>query len=143
MKKKNGLIIASHGYFANEALNSVKMISGDIDEEIIRTYSMTLGKDLDTVVEEINDEILNLSRSVENVYLFTDLMGGTPSNAYITNSLNHSELNINVVNGFNLPLLLSFVLNINNDIDIDFLLEEAKLAIIKVNNKLNEEGGEL
>ena len=104
---------------------------------------MTLGKDLDTVVEEINDEILNLSRSVENVYLFTDLMGGTPSNASITNSLNHSELNINVVNGFNLPLLLSFVLNINNDIDIDFLLEEAKLAIIKVNNKLNEEGGEL
>ena len=84
MKKKNGLIIASHGYFANEALNSVKMISGDIDEEIIRTYSMTLGKDLDTVVEEINDEILNLSRSVENVYLFTDLMGGTPSNASIT-----------------------------------------------------------
>ena len=83
MKKKNGLIIASHGYFANEALNSVKMISGDIDEEIIRTYSMTLGKDLDTVVEEINDEILNLSRSVENVYLFTDLMGGTPSNASI------------------------------------------------------------
>ena len=143
MKKKNGLIIASHGYFANEALNSVKMISGDIDEEIIRTYSMTLGKDLDTVVEEINDEILNLSRSVENVYLFTDLMGGTPSNASITYSLNHSELNINVVNGFNLPLLLSFVLNINNDIDIDFLLEEAKLAIIKVNNKLNEEGGEL
>ena len=143
MKKKNGLIIASHGYFANEALNSVKMISGDIDEEIIRTYSMTLGKDLDTVVEEINDEILNLSRSVENVYLFTDLMGGTPSNASITNSLNHSELNINVVNGFNLPLLLSLVLNINNDIDIDFLLEEAKLAIIKVNNKLNEEGGEL
>lgn len=143
MKKKNGLIIASHGYFANEALNSVKMISGDIDEEIIRTYSMTLGKDLDTVVEEINDEILNLSRSVENVYLFADLMGGTPSNASITNSLNHSELNINVVNGFNLPLLLSFVLNINNDIDIDFLLEEAKLAIIKVNNKLNEEGGEL
>lgn len=143
MKKKNGLIIASHGYFANEALNSVKMISGDIDEEIIRTYSMTLGKDLDTVVEEINDEILNLSRSVENVYLFTDLMGGTPSNASITSSLNHSELNINVVNGFNLPLLLSFVLNINNDIDIDFLLEEAKLAIIKVNNKLNEEGGEL
>ena len=143
MKKKNGLIIASHGYFANEALNSVKMISGDIDEEIIRTYSMTLGKDLDTVVEEINDEILNLSRSVENVYLFTDLMGGTPSNASITNSLNHSELNINVVNGFNLPLLLSFVLNINNDIDIDFSLEEAKLAIIKVNNKLNEEGGEL
>lgn len=143
MKKKNGLIIASHGYFANEALNSVKMISGDIDEEIIRTYSMTLGKDLDTVVEEINDEILNLSRSVENVYLFTDLMSGTPSNASITNSLNHSELNINVVNGFNLPLLLSFVLNINNDIDIDFLLEEAKLAIIKVNNKLNEEGGEL
>ena len=132
MKKKNGLIIASHGYFANEALNSVKMISGDIDEEIIRTYSMTLGKDLDTVVEEINDEILNLSRSVENVYLFADLMGGTPSNASITNSLNHSELNINVVNGFNLPLLLSFVLNINNDIDIDFLLEEAKLAIIKV-----------
>ena len=143
MKKKNGLIIASHGYFANEALNSVKMISGDIDEEIIRTYSMTLGKDLDTVVEEINDEILNLSRSVENVYLFTDLIGGTPSNASLTNSLNHSELNINVVNGFNLPLLLSFVLNINNDIDIDFLLEEAKLAIIKVNNKLNEEGGEL
>ena len=75
--------------------------------------------------------------------IFTDLMGGTPSNASITNSLNHSELNINVVNGFNLPLLLSFVLNINNDIDIDFLLEEAKLAIIKVNNKLNEEGGEL
>ena len=35
------------------------------------------------------------------------------------------------------------LLNINNDIDIDFLLEEAKLAIIKVNNKLNEEGGEL
>lgn len=143
MKKKNGLIIASHGYFAKEAFNSVKMIGGDIDPEIIRVYSMTLGKDLDKVVEEINDQILSLSRNVENIYLFTDLMGGTPSNASITNSLRHSDLNISVVNGFNLPLLLSFILNINNDIDIDFLLEEAKLAMIKVNNNINEEGGDL
>ena len=46
-------ILASHGYFAQEALKSAEMIVGEQSKNKVRALSMTLGIDLNQFKEKI------------------------------------------------------------------------------------------
>jgi Phosphotransferase system, mannose/fructose-specific component IIA len=100
------LILSSHGLYAQEALNSTKMIIGTprIDVE---TISVTEGRSYDDCLAEIQEKYQKMKIDKEGVLVLVDIFGGTPAN--IASYLALTETRIQVYSGFNLPLLLELM----------------------------------
>lgn len=96
----NAFIIVSHGNFATGALETLEMLVGPtINWKAIGLFP---GEGLDDFKEKIM-EAVNYFDS-KNIMIFSDLQGGTPSNACV--QIIMEKNNIEVLSGFNLPLLL-------------------------------------
>lgn len=102
------LILASHGFFAKEALASAEMIIGHTQKNI-GVLAVTEGKDYDTSLEEIQTLYESLDTS-EGCLIFTDIYGGTPANVATYLAIEHPD-NICVFSGLNLPMLLEVILD--------------------------------
>ena len=100
------VILTSHGFFAQEALNSAQMIAG-YKFENCGVVSVSEGKDYTTCLEELR-ELYNSLEIEAGVLILCDIYGGTPANISTYLAIEHPE--IVVYTGFNLPILLEVLL---------------------------------
>lgn len=126
------VILISHGYFAKSALEAIEMIIGP--QENTDVISVTYGKDLNDVVFELKKIIKNYK---ENIIIFTDILGGTPTNAVARLIGNYK--NIKAFSGFNLPTLLTLFSERDENIkDIENLINLIKKSdfLLDLNEKI-------
>ena len=98
-----GAIIITHGGLAMSLVEASKSIAGDID--MLKAVAV---QDNDTT-EEISGVLAKEVKSVDGgkgVIIFTDMLGGTPSNVALPLL---EEGRVDIITGVNLPVLLKFV----------------------------------
>jgi PTS system mannose-specific IIA component len=98
-----GGIIVSHGKLAEELLNALTIILG----EVVNMEAISIGwyDDVEESKRKINQSLKRVDQK-NGVLIFTDMFGGTPSN------LSFSFLRddtIEIITGVNLPMLIKFV----------------------------------
>ena len=121
----NKIILASHGEFSQGLKQTASMIIGDEGN----IFALSAFRDED---EPIKNQVEHLLEAIgyEDVYLLTDIFGGSVNNDLLTLQQQFPELHL--VAGMNLPLVISIATQ-SGKIDADqmtALLEESRQAMI-------------
>ena len=140
MSKDIGIILASHGDFAQEALNSLEMIVGK--QENVETLALNPGEDLGDLVDKMNAAYARLDKEC-GVLIICDIFGGTPSNAATTLLITHATDQIAAYSGLNLPILLELSSNRKQGFEKVKQLIEETASYCWVELKRKEEKQEL
>lgn len=113
-------LLISHGPMAASALASAEMIMGR--QENVRTLAVTH----DTTLEGMEQEIAEVYEGFgsQDLMIFCDILGGTPSNASLRFKAKQPE--VEVITGFNLPVLIEAFMA--KDLAAVELLEVVKTA---------------
>ena len=98
-----GGIIVSHGKLAEELLNALTIILG----EVVNMEAISIGwyDDVEDSKSKINHSLKRVDQK-NGVLIFTDMFGGTPSNLSFSFLKDDS---IEIITGVNLPMLIKFV----------------------------------
>lgn len=131
--KNIALILISHGNMAFETLRSAEMIVGEINEAY--AICMDAKEGSDGVIKKLKEMMIKL-KDYRSIMVMVDLIGGTPSNAAITELFD--KKNVSMISGFNLGMVLEFALSQEEDIDKlkDYLIGIGKKGIIDVFKKI-------
>ena len=117
----NKIILASHGEFSQGLKQTASMIIGDEGN----IFALSAFRDEDEPIKNLLEVI-----GYEDVYLLTDIFGGSVNNDLLTLQQQYPELHL--VAGMNLPLVISIATQ-SGKIDADqmaALLEESRQAMI-------------
>ncbi len=98
-----GLLVVTHGELGKELVHTVEMITGP--QEQLVSVAIDHRDDVPSSAERIAGTFDQVDEG-EGVIIFTDLLGGTPSNVSLT-FLNRPS--VEVISGVNLPMLLKAV----------------------------------
>lgn len=102
-----GIIVGTHGEFANGILESCEMILGeDLVKNGVRAVILKRGEGPENVIEKYKAAIADLGNP-ERVLFLNDLRGGTPYNAASTLAVGDEHYGI--VAGVNFPMLIAMV----------------------------------
>ena len=102
-----GIIVGTHGEFANGILESAQMILGeDLVNNGVRAVILKRGEGPENVIEKYKAAIADLGNP-ERVLFLNDLRGGTPYNAASTLAVGDEHYGI--VAGVNFPMLIGMV----------------------------------
>lgn len=98
-----GGIIVSHGKLAEELLNALNIILG----EVLNIEAISIGwyDDVEESKKKINKSLKNVDQK-NGVVIFTDMFGGTPSNISFSFL---KDNRVEIITGVNLPMLIKFV----------------------------------
>ena len=131
MKK---ILIASHGEMANGVASTIKIIAGT-NENIQTISAYTENIDLD---EEL-DKFISSIKSNDEVFVFTDLYGGSV-NQKITLKFTEKSIKANIIAGFNIAVILEIILSSKklNDSDINEIIKRSRMEL-KKSQLINEE----
>lgn len=110
MSENVGIIVMTHGDFGKAAMESAQLIVGQQDN--YDTLSVFVVDDVEKLKEELFDKVDRLDTS-KGLIVFTDIVGGTPTN--LASELLTRE-DVLVVAGVNLPVLLESFTNRENNI---------------------------
>lgn len=127
-----GIIIASHGKFAEGMYDAIKMFSGELEN--FSYISLLPDQDLKSFIEELKNKIDKVD-SGDGVVVFCDLLYGTPSN--IVSSLLKEEIykeKLEIISGINLATVLEYTNTRNEIFDRNKLLDIGKSSIASVND---------
>lgn len=127
-----GIIIASHGKFAEGMYDAIKMFSGELEN--FSYISLLPDQDLKSFIEELKNKIDKVDTG-DGVVVFCDLLYGTPSN--IVSSLLSEEIykeKLEIISGINLATVLEYTNTRNEIFDRNKLLEVGKASIASVND---------
>lgn len=127
-----GIIIASHGKFAEGMYDAIKMFSGELEN--FSYISLLPDQDLKSFIEELKNKIDKVDTG-DGVVVFCDLLYGTPSN--IASSLLKEEIykeKLEIISGINLATVLEYTNTRNEIFDRNKLLEVGKSSIASVND---------
>lgn len=132
-----GIILASHGKFAEGFYDALVMFSGEIEQ--IECVSLNPDENLVDFSKKIKSAIDNVD-SGDGVVIFCDLLFGTPSNvaASLLNDTNYKN-RIEIISGINLATVLEFTNMRGEDIDRLHLLDVGRKGIESVNNIVNNQ----
>ncbi|AND83581.1 PTS sugar transporter subunit IIA [Clostridium tyrobutyricum] len=133
------ILIATHGTLARGAKNTIELLVGKIaDITCISAYVDKEGEDITKSIEKFFKSI----KSEDEVVVFTDIIGGSVNQKIVSYA---SQSNALVVSGFNLPVILTVILE-NGVISKERLneiiaesREQLKLVEIDVNENNNDE----
>ena len=131
-----GIIIASHGTFAEGMKKKKKMFSGELEN--FSYISLLPDQDLKSFIEELKNKIDKVD-SGDGVVVFCDLLYGTPSN--IVSSLLKEEIykeKLEIISGINLATVLEYTNTRNEIFDRNKLLEVGKSSIASVNDMIEK-----
>lgn len=131
-----GIIIASHGKFAEGMYDAIKMFSGELEN--FSYISLLPDQDLKSFIEELKNKIDKVD-SGDGVVIFCDLLYGTPSN--IASSLLKEEIykeKLEIISGINLATVLEYTNTRNEMFDRNKLLEVGKSSIASVNDMIEK-----
>ncbi|SFT72822.1 PTS system, mannose-specific IIB component [Selenomonas sp. GACV-9] len=117
-----GIIVGTHGIFAQELVKSCEMICGE--QKNVRAVTLIPGEGPDDVVKKYEAAIAELDCD-GGVLFLNDLFGGSPYNAACR--LVISNENYGIVTGVNLPMLIEMcsAQMIDDGSDIQALMEKA------------------
>lgn len=128
-----GIVLASHGKFAKELLNSVEMIMGPQDKII----ALALDPDDDPMKlsELIKASVVEVEGEGGAICL-VDLMGGSPSNA----AAYMAKEGMPVITGMNLPMLLELITIRDNPSQklVDEIIQTGRDGIIDIRKVFKE-----
>ena len=137
IKYKNGVLVVSHGPLAASSITSAEMIAGKIPEERLGTLMLSIGENIDSFYEKMNEATKYLLDKNENVIIFTDLLGGTPNNTALKIAIENER--ISVITGYNLMLLIEIFSNIDSELVVDNLIKFGKESLLNVKSIALEE----
>lgn len=101
-------ILVSHGNLAQELLNTIHMIAGDVGN--VKTFGLQSAQN----IEDYKQEIVEYIKTVDNhVIIFADLLGGSPLMS-ASSVLNEFEHRAAIVTGMNLPMIIEVLLQREN-----------------------------
>jgi len=131
-------LIASHGNFAAGIKSSLDIIIGQTDNIfIIEAYT-----DGNKGIKEELDEILESIDALDELVVFTDLLGGSITNQVLQFALKE---NVYILSGMNLPLLIEVIMA-ETDTPIAEVIESAvssaKEQIVFVNQLIHSNKGD-
>ena len=117
-----GIIVGTHGRFAEELLKSCEMICGE--QKNVRAVTLVPGEGPDDVVEKYEAAIKELDCAAGVLFL-NDLFGGSPYNAACRLVIGNE--NYGIVTGVNLPMLIEMcsAQMMDDGSDIMALMEKA------------------
>lgn len=124
-----GFLLISHGLYAKELKNSLKMMTGDVSNVHVACLLPEDGQ------EEFRLKLKALEKDLkqyEEVYVFADLLGGTPCNVATTYFI--ANENVSIIAGMNFPQLLTALLADNST--VEELVENGKESIVDVKGKM-------
>lgn len=128
-----GLIIAAHGDLSRSLMRSVSLITGEYRNVI--TVCLEKNDNADIFYEEIQRAIEKADEG-DGVIIFTDVLGGTPSNMATLAARRH---NLFCLTGVNLPMMIEFLMSAADRMTLDELAErcfEAASSGIRITNKI-------
>lgn len=96
-----GIIVGTHGRFAEGILESLKMILGE--QKNVKSVTLVPGEGPDDVVRKYEAAIQEMD-CADGVLFLNDLFGGSPYNAACRLAINNEKYGI--VTGVNLPMLI-------------------------------------
>ena len=126
-----GFVIVSHGDLASGLKMSVEMVTGERDNVYALGLSPEGGPE---ELENKLDELLPKLEEYEDIFVFTDLFGGSPGNTVFVKLAANPK--VESISGVNFPMLLTAVLT--PDVDADTLINEAKNGIINLKAALSD-----
>lgn len=120
-----GIIVGTHGRFAEELVKSCEMICGE--QKNVRAVTLVPGEGPDDVVKKYEVAIAELDCE-GGVLFLNDLFGGSPYNAACRLVMTNEKYGI--VTGVNLPMLIEMASAqlVGGDADIKELMEKAVAA---------------
>lgn len=108
-----GILLISHGNMASGISSSLKMFFGSEIPQL-ETLCLSENTNPDTFGEEIGKKIRQLDTG-DGVVIFADLIGGTPCNQ----AFRYISSKVVLIGGMNLPVIMEFLGQRMNDIDIN------------------------
>lgn len=126
-----GILCISHGLYAKEFKESVKMISGPVDNLYSCCFEQNDGPEEFSV--KMNNTLSQL-KQYDEIIIFADLFGGSPCNTAFEAFI--SDPKVKFIAGMNFPMVLTAVLG--EDMSIEELIEEGKNGIIDVRNYMSQ-----
>lgn len=127
---KRAILLISHGKLAKEMKESIKMITGTIDD--VYYTCLESGDQSEEFINKLRSEIDKLSK-YEEVIVFADLYGGSPCNNAMKYLVNDEKYRI--ISGMNLSMVISA--SLNEEEHVDSLLNIGRNAIIDVKDIYN------
>lgn len=117
-----GIVVGTHGIFAQELLKSCEMICGE--QKNVRAVTLIPGEGPDDVVRKYEAAIAELDCD-GGVLFLNDLFGGSPYNAACRMVIGNE--NYGIVTGVNLPMLIEMcsAQMMDDGSDIKALMEKA------------------
>jgi len=125
-----GFLLVSHGGFAEALKESVKMIAGEVDN--IFAVGLYPSEGVDEFIAKL-DVLVPEFENYEELFIFTDLFGGSPGNSAFLRFAENPKFQI--ISGMNFPLVLTALLT--PDVDAQFLLDAAKEGMVDVKAMLS------
>lgn len=104
-KEMVGILVATHGGFAEGILNAVELLAGK--PEKVKTVGLYHGDGIDEFCNKVDDAIESLDDG-DGVLAFVDILGGSPSNA-VMKCFSHRE-NLKAITGVNMAMLIQAVM---------------------------------
>lgn len=120
MQKQLPIILASHGPFAQGALECVEMLMGM--QEGVQVISVKIDSNIENLRKQMAESYQTLNQG-QGVIILVDLMGGTPCNLAGELVIQHDD--ILLLCGFNIPVLLEVLNNREGSLqDVKSAVEE-------------------
>lgn len=120
MQKQLPIILASHGPFAQGALECVEMLMGM--QEGVQVISVKIDSNIENLRKQMAESYQTLNQG-QGVIILVDLMGGTPCNLASELVVQHDD--ILLLCGFNIPVLLEVLNNREGSLqDVKSAVEE-------------------
>lgn len=128
-----GLIIATHGELGKAFKESIALLTGECKNVV--TLALEKNDNSEEFREKMEEGIKQVDQG-DGVILFTDVLGGTPSNMA---TLLARKNQLYCMTGVNLPMIIEFVMSVSDQLTLQELVDkcyEAAIIGVKITNKL-------
>ncbi|WP_334321199.1 PTS sugar transporter subunit IIA [Gilliamella apicola] len=120
MEQQLPIILASHGPFAQGALECAQMLMGQ--QQDIKVISVLVDSNIDNLRQQMAESYQRLNKG-DGVIILVDIMGGTPCNLAGELLIQHGD--VLLFSGFNIPVLLEVLNNREGSLnDVKSAIEE-------------------
>lgn len=120
MEQQLPIILASHGPFAQGALECAQMLMGQ--QQDIQVISVLVDSNIDNLRQQMAESYQSLNKG-DGVIILVDIMGGTPCNLAGELLIQHGD--VLLFSGFNIPVLLEVLNNREGSLnDVKTAIEE-------------------
>lgn len=138
-EKMKGIILTSHGRFAEGLLDTLTIFSGEIKQ--IEALCLPPQEDIAEFANKLKDAIDRVNEG-DGVVVFCDLLFGTPCNCsakLLSNPMYGDD--VSVITGMNLSMVLEFVGARDSGMDREAIVQTGQMGIVDFNKMLAERKG--